>query len=161
MWKKQCEDTYKNAYISLCLPKLFTLFARIELIAWNPLSVSSSLKRAWQNSVLLCTYIVFWDPNCSCKWYAMASKRRKSLSSPNCFSFFFFCYKPQHYVWINISNMAYSSTHEKGLWYLLQKISVQKKLTNLKIEWNLVIKKHTKQLYGTTLIFNLNCMEPP
>ncbi|KAK3743871.1 hypothetical protein QZH41_016474 [Actinostola sp. cb2023] len=37
-WKRQCGDSYKNAYISLCLPKLFTMFTRIELIAWDPLN---------------------------------------------------------------------------------------------------------------------------
>jgi len=40
-WKDQCGDSYKNAYISLCLPKLFTMFTRIELIEWNPLCVST------------------------------------------------------------------------------------------------------------------------
>ena len=41
-WKRQCGESYTNAYISLCLPKLFTVFTRIELTAWNPLNVSTA-----------------------------------------------------------------------------------------------------------------------
>lgn len=35
-WKNKHEDCYKNAYISLCLPKLFAPFIRLQLLDWNP-----------------------------------------------------------------------------------------------------------------------------
>nr|XP_006816059.1 PREDICTED: uncharacterized protein LOC102800592 [Saccoglossus kowalevskii] len=36
-WKHQYSDSYKEAYISLCLPKLFSPFIRLQLLNWNPL----------------------------------------------------------------------------------------------------------------------------
>ncbi|EDO38733.1 predicted protein [Nematostella vectensis] len=36
-WKQLCGDSYRNAYIGLCLPKLFKPFVRLELLPWNPL----------------------------------------------------------------------------------------------------------------------------
>ena len=38
-WKNKHEDCYKNAYISLCLPKLFAPFIRLQLLDWNPFEV--------------------------------------------------------------------------------------------------------------------------
>ncbi|XP_068698519.1 PAX3- and PAX7-binding protein 1-like [Montipora foliosa] len=35
-WKNKHEDCYRNAYISLCLPKLFAPFIRLQLLDWNP-----------------------------------------------------------------------------------------------------------------------------
>ena len=40
-WKFEHEDSYKEAYISLCLPKLFSPLVKLELIDWNPLEVGS------------------------------------------------------------------------------------------------------------------------
>ncbi|CAG5133243.1 unnamed protein product [Candidula unifasciata] len=37
-WKFTYKDTYREAYIGLCLPKLFTPLIRNELLLWNPLS---------------------------------------------------------------------------------------------------------------------------
>ena len=39
-WKSQFGETYKEAYISLCVPKLVTPFVRLQLLTWNPLQVS-------------------------------------------------------------------------------------------------------------------------
>ena len=38
-WKNKHEDCYTNAYISLCLPKLFAPFIRLQLLDWNPFEV--------------------------------------------------------------------------------------------------------------------------
>ena len=38
-WKWGFNESYKQAYISLCLPKLFDPFVRLEMIDWNPLEV--------------------------------------------------------------------------------------------------------------------------
>ena len=42
-WKFQFGDTYREAYISLCIPKLVNPFVRLQLISWNPLQVSWSI----------------------------------------------------------------------------------------------------------------------
>lgn len=39
-WRVSFPDTYTNAYISLCLPKLLAPLIRHQLIGWNPLKVS-------------------------------------------------------------------------------------------------------------------------
>ncbi|KAM9788234.1 PAX3- and PAX7-binding protein 1 [Neosynchiropus ocellatus] len=36
-WRRQYSECYKDAYIGLCLPKLFNPLVRLQLIAWNPL----------------------------------------------------------------------------------------------------------------------------
>ncbi|XP_025097837.1 PAX3- and PAX7-binding protein 1-like isoform X2 [Pomacea canaliculata] len=36
-WKLQFGDTYREAYISLCIPKLVTPFVKLQLVTWNPL----------------------------------------------------------------------------------------------------------------------------
>ena len=38
-WKYGFSDSYKEAYLGLCLPKLFTPFIKLELLNWNPLEV--------------------------------------------------------------------------------------------------------------------------
>ena len=38
-WKKDYSDSYNEAFIGLCLPKLFTPFVKLELVCWNPLEV--------------------------------------------------------------------------------------------------------------------------
>lgn len=34
-WKISLPETYKDAYIPLCLPKLFSPFVRLQLLQWN------------------------------------------------------------------------------------------------------------------------------
>ena len=38
-WKMTHTETYQDAYIGLCLPKLFAPFVRLQLLDWNPLQV--------------------------------------------------------------------------------------------------------------------------
>ena len=38
-WKSEQRDSYEEAYIGLCLPKLFTPLVRLQLVNWNPLEV--------------------------------------------------------------------------------------------------------------------------
>ena len=42
-WKHEQSDSYEEAYIGLCLPKLFTPLVRLKLVDWNPLEVTSLL----------------------------------------------------------------------------------------------------------------------
>uniref|UniRef100_A0A3Q2VB76 PAX3 and PAX7 binding protein 1 n=2 Tax=Haplochromini TaxID=319058 RepID=A0A3Q2VB76_HAPBU len=37
VWRKEYANTYRDAYIGLCLPKLFNPLVRLQLITWNPL----------------------------------------------------------------------------------------------------------------------------
>ena len=38
-WKFGSPNSYEQAYISLCLPKLFAPFVRKQMLQWNPLQV--------------------------------------------------------------------------------------------------------------------------
>lgn len=38
-WRECYSESYHNAYISLCLPKLLNPIIRHQLLAWNPLKV--------------------------------------------------------------------------------------------------------------------------
>lgn len=38
-WLAHDEESFTNAYIHLCIPKLISLFIRLELIDWGPLEV--------------------------------------------------------------------------------------------------------------------------
>ncbi|XP_076444487.1 PAX3- and PAX7-binding protein 1-like [Babylonia areolata] len=40
-WKESFGDTYREAYISLCIPKLINPFVRLQLLNWNPLEGGS------------------------------------------------------------------------------------------------------------------------
>ncbi|XP_074662540.1 PAX3- and PAX7-binding protein 1-like [Tubulanus polymorphus] len=53
-WKFQYGDSYKEAYIGLCLPKLFTPLIRLQLVEWNPLETSSTglEKLPWFQSLI-------------------------------------------------------------------------------------------------------------
>lgn len=39
VWRRDYADCYRDAYIGLCLPKLFNPLVRLQLITWNPLEV--------------------------------------------------------------------------------------------------------------------------
>lgn len=41
-WRSKYFASYKDAYIGLCLPKLFNPLVRLQLLTWTPLEVSSS-----------------------------------------------------------------------------------------------------------------------
>ncbi|KAH3737797.1 PAX3- and PAX7-binding protein 1-like [Dreissena polymorpha] len=53
-WKAGYGDTYREAYIGLCLPKLVNPFVRLQLIAWNPLEENSKdiEEMPWFDSLL-------------------------------------------------------------------------------------------------------------
>lgn len=53
-WRVSFPETYTNAYISLCLPKLLAPLIRHQLIGWNPLKVSYSTS----SFSFYCSYIV-------------------------------------------------------------------------------------------------------
>jgi len=38
-WKNKYKESYIEAYVNVCLPKLVGPFVRIEMITWNPLEV--------------------------------------------------------------------------------------------------------------------------
>ena len=38
-WRTKHSESYNEAYIGLCLPKLFTPLVKLGLITWNPLQV--------------------------------------------------------------------------------------------------------------------------
>ena len=42
-WKMTHGETYQDAYIGLCLPKLFAPFVRLQLLDWNPLQVCQNV----------------------------------------------------------------------------------------------------------------------
>ncbi|ESO92141.1 hypothetical protein LOTGIDRAFT_190915 [Lottia gigantea] len=54
-WKKLYGDTYQEAYIGLCLPKLLNPFIRLSLLDWNPLKeVCNDIEEfSWYNSLVL------------------------------------------------------------------------------------------------------------
>ena len=41
-WKFSFSSSYKQAYISLCLPKVFAPLIRLQLLHWNPLDPECS-----------------------------------------------------------------------------------------------------------------------
>jgi hypothetical protein len=40
-WRNTDADAYREAYISLCLPKVLGPLVRLKMLMWNPLQVSS------------------------------------------------------------------------------------------------------------------------
>ena len=41
-WKFNFSSSYEQAYISLCVPKVFAPFVRLQLLQWNPLDPECS-----------------------------------------------------------------------------------------------------------------------
>lgn len=39
-WKFLQPDSYDQAYVCLCLPKIYAPFVRYEMLHWDPLNVS-------------------------------------------------------------------------------------------------------------------------
>uniref|UniRef100_A0A023EZG3 Putative transcriptional regulator binding to the gc-rich sequence n=1 Tax=Triatoma infestans TaxID=30076 RepID=A0A023EZG3_TRIIF len=55
-WRRSDIDAYREAYVSLCLPKLLGPILRLKLLFWNPFSQGSNIdieKTPWCNSILL------------------------------------------------------------------------------------------------------------
>lgn len=38
-WKQMDLDAYKEAYVSLCIPKMISPIVRLQLVSWNPILV--------------------------------------------------------------------------------------------------------------------------
>ncbi|KAK4476207.1 hypothetical protein MN116_000688 [Schistosoma mekongi] len=53
-WRNKFPESYQQAYVSLCLPQLFSPIIRIQLIGWNPLSnyTSSIEEMKWFQDLL-------------------------------------------------------------------------------------------------------------
>ena len=41
-WRSFDEAAFEEAYVGLCLPKIFALWVRLEALAWNPVNHVSS-----------------------------------------------------------------------------------------------------------------------
>lgn len=39
VWRREYGECYREAFIGLCLPKLFNPLVRLQLMTWNPLEV--------------------------------------------------------------------------------------------------------------------------
>ena len=42
-WRKEDQESYNSAYVSLCLPRIFSPLIRLEMLFWDPLGKASSL----------------------------------------------------------------------------------------------------------------------
>ncbi len=49
-WKFTHPASYSQAYMGLCLPKLFTPFVRLQMLDWHPVEVSA----LWRLHFFLC-----------------------------------------------------------------------------------------------------------
>lgn len=45
VWRRSYGECYREAFIGLCLPKLFNPLVRLQLITWNPLEVRPEAPR--------------------------------------------------------------------------------------------------------------------
>lgn len=53
VWRGEYADCYRDAYIGLCLPKLFNPLVRLQLITWNPLEVRRVMYLCFQSNICL------------------------------------------------------------------------------------------------------------
>ncbi|GAB6030568.1 GC-rich sequence DNA-binding factor [Chamberlinius hualienensis] len=52
-WRNQYPDTYREAYIGLCLPKVFSPLVKLQLIGWNPLQECRTFEdMAWYETLV-------------------------------------------------------------------------------------------------------------
>lgn len=52
-WKNTDFESYTEAYVPLCIPKILSPLIRLQLITWNPIMESSDLERSkWYNSLV-------------------------------------------------------------------------------------------------------------
>ena len=57
-WKFQFPQSYQQAYLSLCLPKLFLPFVKLQLLSWNPLEVTKLFNMCVCVYVHMCVCVV-------------------------------------------------------------------------------------------------------
>lgn len=62
-WKAGYADSYSQAFMSLCLPKVIAPFARLQMLMWSPLQVSWMAKPVL--IVLLAAHL-WWNFFCKC-----------------------------------------------------------------------------------------------
>lgn len=61
-WKEKFPDSYCDAYISFCLPKLLNPLIRFQLINWNPLQVGALTDFIPNLYVIVCSmFYEKWD----------------------------------------------------------------------------------------------------
>lgn len=57
VWRRDYAECYREAYIGLCLPKLFNPLVRLQLITWNPLEVRHEVNAvhlaSWTNHFVI------------------------------------------------------------------------------------------------------------
>lgn len=44
-WKQEDPDSYSDAFVSLCLPKIFSPLVRLQMLFWNPLADQTKLEQ--------------------------------------------------------------------------------------------------------------------
>jgi GC-rich sequence DNA-binding factor len=61
-WRNTDADAYREAYVSLCLPKVLGPLVRLKMLMWNPLQVNAEmyLDKHWLGSWVLA------DSHCRC-----------------------------------------------------------------------------------------------
>ena len=53
-WKRQDSGSYSDAFVYICLPKIFSPLVRLQLLFWNPLVEHASLESMpWYRSLAL------------------------------------------------------------------------------------------------------------
>ena len=53
-WKEEDPESYTDAYVSLCLPKMFSPLIRLQLLFWNPLAEHSKVESMeWYKSLAM------------------------------------------------------------------------------------------------------------
>ncbi|XP_050526915.1 PAX3- and PAX7-binding protein 1 [Daktulosphaira vitifoliae] len=51
-WKKNYQETYNEAYVNVCLPKLIGPYVRLEMLTWNPLEEDQKFENMlWYKSM--------------------------------------------------------------------------------------------------------------
>jgi len=76
-WRTTDPDSYQSAYVSLCLPKMFSPLIRMQMLFWSPFTSSSGVSdNEWYST--LATYAISQDENFS---EFEADQDRKLLSA--------------------------------------------------------------------------------
>lgn len=57
-WRGSYSDSYHNAYIALCLPKLLNPIIRHQLLAWDPLKVPKYMEYVYMYVYMCIIYII-------------------------------------------------------------------------------------------------------
>nr|XP_040574865.1 LOW QUALITY PROTEIN: PAX3- and PAX7-binding protein 1-like [Lepeophtheirus salmonis] len=56
-WKVEDYDSYNDAYVSMCLPKIFSPLVRLQLLFWNPLTEHTNIETMeWYKALAVYSY---------------------------------------------------------------------------------------------------------